>query len=56
MAFQYESGANSGSLDKRFSSYEKPIALAEAPWLKFNLESAKGFEDIVISAEILFVG
>lgn len=42
-------GANSGSLDKRFSSYEKPIALAESALAQVKILESAGFEDIVIS-------
>jgi len=42
-------GANSGSLDRNFSSYDKPVALAESALAQVRILESVGFEDIVIS-------
>ncbi|PZC52226.1 MULTISPECIES: flavodoxin-dependent (E)-4-hydroxy-3-methylbut-2-enyl-diphosphate synthase [unclassified Mesotoga] len=42
-------GANSGSLDRNFSSYDRPIALAESALAQVRILESVGFEDILIS-------
>ena len=42
-------GANSGSLDRSFGLYDKPIALAESALAQVRILESAGFEDIVIS-------
>lgn len=42
-------GANSGSLDRNFSAYDRPVALAESALAQVRVLESAGFEDIVIS-------
>ena len=42
-------GANSGSLDRNFGAYDRPVALAESALAQVRILEGAGFEDIVIS-------